>query len=222
MNLETLKFNVSEIFYSIQGEGSRAGLPCLFVRLQGCMLRCSWCDTPYALDIRQKEHEMTGSGIIDEIMEYKCRFIMFTGGEPLQQKDVIHLIKYLCEQDYTVAIETNGHVHTGDIDSRAIKILDLKCPGSGMNKFNNYDNLNILNRHDEIKFVIKDDNDYEWAKEKIIEYSLYDKVDTILMSPVFGIMEPVRLAKLILRDSLPVRLQLQMHKFIWEPETRGV
>ncbi len=220
-NLKDKSLQITEIFHSIQGETSRAGLPSVFVRLQGCMLRCTWCDTDYGLDFVGGT-KMTLVEIIDEVKSYNCDYITFTGGEPLRQDDVIPLMKYFCDEGFTVTTETNGHVPVDNLDPRIIKIMDVKCPGSGMMKFNNYDNLKILQPHDEVKFVIKDRKDYDFAKDIIREYDLEGKVKTILFSPVFGEMNERRLAEWILEDNIPVRLQLQIHKFIWEPDTRGV
>lgn len=216
------KINISEIFYSIQGEGSRAGLPCVFIRLQGCNLRCSWCDTPYALEIKQEEKLMTFAEIIKEVERYNCNFIEFTGGEPLQQNEVVELINHFAHQGKTVAIETNAYHSFADIDLRVIKIMDIKCPGSKMHKFNNYNNIKFLNRTDEIKFVVLDKDDFEFAIKIIEDYKLEQIVDTILFSPVFGKCEPIDLANWILATRKNYRMQLQMHKFIWHPDTRGV
>lgn len=217
-----LELRISEIFYSIQGEGTRSGKPCVFIRLHGCMLRCTWCDTPYALDLKQGGEIMKLNAIIEKTLSFGCNFIEFTGGEPLAQNNIIPLIKYFCDLDKTVAIETNGHSSIELIDKRAIIIMDIKCPGSGMSKFNNYDNIHHLTSKDEVKFVIGSDDDFYWSKELIDKYNLSDKVGTVLLSPVFGKYEPVRLANLILMEGLDARLQLQIHKFIWEPDKRGV
>lgn len=217
-----LKFNVSEIFYSIQGEGTRAGLPCIFVRLQGCKLRCSWCDTPYALDINQTETIMTGQEIIDKIKSIPCNFVEFTGGEPLEQSEIKSIMTYLCDNDYTVAIETSGYIDLSDLNKRIIKIMDIKCPDSKMHKKNRYENINYLSKNDEVKFVIASLKDYVFAKEKVLEYKLNEKCNAVLFSPVFGKISNLELAELILADNLPVRFQLQFHKYIWEPSKRGV
>lgn len=217
-----LNFNINEIFYSIQGEGSRIGLPFVFIRLQGCLLRCVWCDTPYALERKQIEKMMTGEDILEHIKQHNCKNIMLTGGEPLEQEDIFDFITILLDLDYNVVIETNGQVLTDKVDSRAVKIIDFKCPDSKMSKKNNYKNMNYLNSHDEVKFVIGSKVDYDWSKELIEKYNISNKVSNILFSPVFGAIEPRQLAEWILSDSLPVRMQLQLHKFIWEPATRGV
>lgn len=221
MNLNKT-LNISEIFYSIQGEGTRAGLPCVFIRLQGCNFRCSWCDTPYALEIKQKEKIMTLGEIIQEVSKYNCDFVEFTGGEPLQQTEVVELINYFANQNKVVAIETNGYHSFQHIDSRVIKIMDIKCPGSNMHKFNNFDNLKYLNKSDEIKFVVLNRQDFDYALDIIEKYNLESLVDTILFSPVFGKSEPVELAKWILSSNKKIRMQLQIHKYIWHPDTRGV
>jgi len=222
MELFDLKFNLSEVFFSIQGEGSRAGLPCVFVRLQGCNLRCSWCDTPYALELNQKENEMQAIEIINKVKSYNCNFIEFTGGEPLAQENSYKLINYFAELGYTVAIETNGFYSFSELHPNIIKIMDIKCPGSKMSKFNKFDNLKFMTKNDEIKFVVLDENDFKWSVEIIKQYNLFKKVNTILISPVFGKLEYVLLANWILESGLPLKMQLQIHKFIWHPETRGV
>ncbi len=214
--------NISEIFYSVQGEGTRAGMPCVFVRLQGCKLRCTWCDTPYALDHRVKALEMTPDDIRTAIAAYDCRFVEFTGGEPLEQPDVLPLMSALCNEGYLVAIETGGHMDIAPVDRRVIRILDIKCLDSRMSTLNRLENLNHLQPHDEVKFVIASRSDYEWARSFVAEHTLYDRVAAVLFSPAFGIVEYVDLVNWILADRLPVRFQMQMHKHIWSPETRGV
>jgi 7-carboxy-7-deazaguanine synthase len=216
------EYNVSEIFYSIQGEGKRAGLPCIFVRMQGCRLRCSWCDTPYALEIHKIEHVITGHEIIEKINKYNCNFVEFTGGEPLEQDGVNDIMTYLCDQGYTVAVETSGYINLKDVDKRVIKILDIKCPDSKMHKKNDYKNINYLDNKDEVKFVVASKNDFEWAMKKIKELSILDRTVNILISPVFEKVKNIDLAEWILAESLPVRMQVQMHKYIWDPNKRGV
>ncbi len=217
-----LKFNLSEIFYSIQGEGTRAGMPCIFVRLQGCRLRCSWCDTPYALELNQQETITSGQAIIDKIISIPCNFVEFTGGEPLEQKEIKTIMSYLCDKGYIVAIETAGYIDLGDLDSRIIKIMDIKCPDSKMHKKNHYKNINYLTKNDEVKFVINSVADYNWAKDKLFEFDIHNKCGAVLFSPVYGKLSNLELAELILKDHLPVRLQIQQHKYIWEPNKRGV
>lgn len=217
-----IKYNVNEIFYSIQGEGSRSGKPCVFVRMQGCLLRCSWCDTPYALERKQTERLMDIDEIMSEVAQYDCKFLMLTGGEPLEQKEIGELVKVALSLGYEVVIETNGQQDIGKVPKEAVKILDIKCPGSAMHKKNNYDNIKLLDAKDEVKFVIKDRADYEWALERCSEFYLFNRVKEVLFSPVFGAIEPIDLANWILNDKLDARMQLQMHKFIWEPNKRGV
>ncbi len=214
--------NISEIFYSIQGEGTRAGLPCVFVRLQGCNLRCVWCDTPYALEIKQIEQIMTFQEILERINSFNCNFIEFTGGEPLVQSNSIDLMNYLIENGYTVAIETSGSKLIDKLHPDIIKILDIKCPASNMSKFNKIENLKYLNKKDEIKFVISDRGDFDWALDYISRNNTFAITENILFSPVFGKLEPIELSQWILATHLPIRLQLQIHKFIWEPKKRGV
>jgi len=214
--------NISEIFYSIQGEGTRAGLPCVFVRLQGCNLRCVWCDTPYALEIKQIEQIMTFQEILERINSFNCNFIEFTGGEPLVQSNSIDLMNYLIENGYTVAIETSGSKLIDKLHPEIIKILDIKCPASNMSKFNKIENLKYLNKKDEIKFVISDRGDFDWAMDYISRNNTFAITENILFSPVFGKLEPIVLSQWILATHLPIRLQLQIHKFIWEPGKRGV
>jgi 7-carboxy-7-deazaguanine synthase len=213
---------VSEIFFSIQGEGTRAGEPCIFVRLHGCGLRCSYCDTPYALDHRVGGEWMSFEAIRREIARHPARFVEFTGGEPLEQPEVHALIAELLDDGYLVAIETGGHVDISDCDTRAIRIVDLKTPSSGMLKRNRLENIAHLTRRDEVKFVCGSHEDYEWMRDMVREHRLAERVASVLVSPVFGAIEPVELVNRILADGLTVRFQLQLHKFIWEPDRRGV
>lgn len=216
------RFFVSEIFYSIQGEGSRAGMPCVFVRLQGCKLRCAWCDTPYALDRRRGGLWMSGQEILQRVSSYGCRFVEFTGGEPLEQWGSFGLMRLLCDEGYTVAVETGGHVSIELLDERVVRIVDVKCPSSRMTPLMEWRNLELLRWHDEVKFVIADRRDYEFACQVLEQYRLPERVAVILFSPAFGLLEPRELAEWILHDCLPVRLQLQLHKYIWDPQQRGV
>ncbi len=215
-----LKLN--EIFYSVQGEGTRAGVPCVFVRLHGCGLRCSYCDTPYALDHREGGEWKSFEEIEEEVEKYPTTFVEFTGGEPLEQPEVYGLMNRFLDKGYTVAVETGGHIDVSACDPRIIKILDLKTPDSGMMKRNRYENIQHLTKRDEVKFVCASREDYEWARGIIREHDLSDKVAAVLISPVFGRIEPIELVEMILADGLDVRFQLQMHKFIWHPDTRGV
>jgi 7-carboxy-7-deazaguanine synthase len=221
-NFCDIKFNISEIFYSIQGEGTRAGLPCVFIRMQGCKLRCVWCDTKYALQLGKNEIIMSAQEIIDKVEAYESDFIEFTGGEPLEQAKIVSLIEYFIQKGKTVAIETAGYLSLEGLPEKLTKIVDFKAPGSKMDKYNNLENLKYLNHHDEVKFVLTDIDDYNWAKEFIETNNLYANVDNILFSPVFDKLSYQDLAEWILRDRLKVRMQLQMHKYIWEPNKRGV
>ena len=209
---------VNEIYFSVQGESSKAGLPCVFVRLTYCNLRCSYCDTEYAF---YEGHDMSLEEIMREIEKYNCKLVEITGGEPLVQNEALSLMKLLCNSGYEVMLETGGSLPIKDIDERVMIILDLKCPSSKMVKKNLFDNLNYIKRSDEIKFVIGNREDYDWAKEQITQYDLLSKTN-ILFSVVFGLLEPVKLVEWILHDNLQVRFQLQMHKFIWEPNAKGV
>ncbi len=221
-NIAGLEYNISEIFYSIQGEGTGAGLPCTFIRLQGCMLRCTWCDTPYALDIKEKAFVISAEDIIREIEKNNCKLLCFTGGEPLFQENVYPLIHYLLDLDYTVTVETSGNIYLDKLDMRAIKILDLKCPGSGMSKSNDYRNIELLSKDDEVKFVVKDRVDFDWALKVINKYKIDSKCGAIIISPVFEKLNYKELAEWILNSKIQLRLQLQIHKYIWGPQVRGV
>jgi 7-carboxy-7-deazaguanine synthase len=209
---------VNEIFYSIQGESSQAGRSCVFVRLTFCNLRCSYCDTEYAF---YEGSDMKIEDIMKEIEKYKCNLVEITGGEPLMQEEVHILMKELCDKDYMVMLETGGSLPIDSIDKRVKIIMDIKTPSSEMEKKNLYDNIKSIKRFDEVKFVIGNRDDYEWTKKIISEYKLMDKA-TVLMSPVFNEIQNIDLATWILEDKLDVRFQLQLHKYIWHPETRGV
>jgi 7-carboxy-7-deazaguanine synthase len=209
---------VTEIFHSIQGESSYVGQPCVFVRLTGCPLRCTWCDTEYAFyggtDISLEE-------ILAKVKSYECALVEVTGGEPLAQPEAIPLIARLCDAGYRVLIETSGAIEISPVDKRAHVILDVKCPGSGMTDRIHWANLSRLTMKDEAKFVLVDRKDYDWARNVIAQYDLVNRCG-LLMSPVFGSLEPRLLAEWVLTDRLPVRFQLQVHKFIWAPDMRGV
>ncbi|MCC6846041.1 MAG: radical SAM protein [Bacteroidetes bacterium] len=222
INPRTELFRLSEIFYSIQGEGTRAGLPCVFVRMQGCKLRCAWCDTPYALDSRATELAITGAEIIAKIAEYNCKFVEFTGGEPLEQYGTFALMQQLCEMGFLVAVETGGHIDASLLDERIIRIIDVKCPDSKMSSLNFWQNLEIIRPTDEVKFVVASRSDFDFAMEIIRRYDIVARTATILISPTFGAVELKDAAEWILAENLPLRLQLQIHKFIWEPNRRGV
>ncbi|MCL4475025.1 MAG: radical SAM protein [Nitrospirae bacterium] len=209
---------VCEIFSSIQGESTYAGMPCVFVRMTGCNLRCSYCDTVYAYE---EGTELTGEEIMDKIQAIGLKTVEITGGEPLLQKDVPPLTKKLLDREYRVLIETNGSQDIHGIDERAVIILDIKTPGSGMADKVMLSNLPLLKPQDEVKFVITHRNDYEWAKIFVREHSLMGRC-TILFSPAFGMLDPRHLSKWILEDRLEVRLNLQLHKYIYGPDVRGV
>jgi 7-carboxy-7-deazaguanine synthase len=209
---------VNEIYYSIQGESTFAGKPCVFIRLTYCNLRCSYCDTEYAF---YEGEDKSIEEVVDEVKKYNCKLVEVTGGEPLVQKEAIHLMKKLCDDGYEVLLETGGSLPIDSVDKRVRVILDLKCPSSNMKGKNLYENLDHLKPIDEVKFVIGAREDYEWAKEIINKYKINEKCE-ILFSVVFDKLEPLTLTTWILEDKLNVRFQLQMHKFIWKPEERGV
>ena len=210
---------INEIYYSIQGESTSAGKPCVFVRLTYCNLRCTYCDTEYAF---YEGKEMSVQQVIDEVGKFDCKLVEVTGGEPLVQFDeCLELMKRLSDLGYEVMIETGGSISIKDIDPRVKIIMDLKCPSSEMEKKNLYENVQYLKQTDELKFVIGNREDYEWTINQMKKYNLSDKCE-ILFSPVFGKLEPVELVNWILEDKLDVRFQLQMHKFIWDPQTKGV
>lgn len=216
---------VTEIFKSIQGESTYAGRPCIFVRLTGCNLRCRWCDTAYAF---YGGTRMGVEEVLARVREFagedgaRIPLVELTGGEPMLQPDIHALIEKLLAERYTVLIETSGERYLGSLPPEVIKIMDIKCPGSGEGGTLHPKNLGVLDRRDEIKFVIADEADYGWARDFLRAHRLTDIVDTVIFSPVFGELEPRVLSEWILRDRLPVRLGLQLHKFIWEPDTRGV
>ena len=209
---------INEIFYSIQGESSLAGLPCIFIRLTYCNLRCSYCDTEYAF---YEGTDYTIEEILAEIKKYDCKLVEVTGGEPLVQKEVLPLMKNLCDSGYDVMIETGGSLSINEIDKRVKIIMDLKCPSSKMAEKNLYENIDVLKLNDEVKFVIGNRQDYGWSKNVISQYQLTEKC-SVLFSNVFEELKPVQLAEWILEDNLKVRFQIQMHKYIWDPKKRGV
>ena len=210
---------INEIYHSIQGESTSAGRPCVFVRLTYCNLRCTYCDTEYAF---YDGKDFSVEQVIDAIEKYNCKLVEVTGGEPLVQIDeCLELMKRLCDLGYEVMIETGGSLPIKDIDHRVKIIIDLKCPSSGMEKKNLYENLKYLKSTDELKFVIGNREDYDWSLEKIKHYNIQGKF-IILFSVVFGELEPVQLVNWILEDKIDVRFQLQMHKYIWHPQTKGV
>lgn len=208
---------VTEIFHSIQGESSHAGRPTTFVRLTGCNLRCVWCDSEYTFTGGTK---MSVEEVLESVASYGCRLVEITGGEPLLQKEAFTLIERLADRGHEVMVETSGSLDISPVDERATIVLDLKCPGSGEVERNLYENLERLREHDEIKFVIADRADYEWAKGTIETYGL--RSGNVLFSPVWGVLELRELARWILEDKLEVRLQTQLHKHIWGGDARGV
>lgn len=210
---------VNEIFHSIQGESTHAGRPCVFVRLTACDLRCSWCDTPYAFHEGTK---MSVDDVVERVRAYGCDVVEVTGGEPLLQKDVYPLMERLLDDGRTVMLETGGHRDISRVPPGVHRIVDVKCPGSGEADKMCWANLDHLGPADEVKFVIRDRADYEYAREVVTSRRLATACGAVLFSPVHGVMNPRVLAEWILADALPVRLQLQAHKYIWDPQTRGV
>ena len=210
---------INEIFHSIQGESTFAGLPCVFVRLTACDLRCTWCDTPYAFHEGQKR---SLEDVLAEVARYGCPLVEITGGEPLLQDDVYPLMERLLATGRTVLLETGGHRSTERVPPGVVTVLDVKCPGSGEADRNDWTNLDRLRPGDQVKFVIGDRVDYEFARDVMARRELAGRASAVLFSPVHGVLEPRRLSDWILADRLPARLQLQMHKYIWDPTTRGV
>jgi Organic radical activating enzymes len=208
------QLRVSEIFHSLQGESTRAGLPTVFVRLTGCPLRCTWCDTDYAFSGGET---MTLGDVLIEVARHGARQVCVTGGEPLAQKACLPLLAALCDAGYSVSLETSGALDVSTVDPRVSRIMDLKAPASGEADKNLWDNLARLNAHDEIKVVLAGEADYEWAKSVLAARRL-DEICPVLLSPVAGRLDPKQLAEWVLRDRLPVRMQLQLHKIIWGSE----
>jgi 7-carboxy-7-deazaguanine synthase len=210
---------INEIFHSVQGESTYAGRPCVFVRLTACDLRCSWCDTPYAFHEGRKR---SLEDVLREVEGYECPLVEVTGGEPLLQEAVYPLMESLVAMGKTVLLETGGHRSTARVPVDVVTILDVKCPGSGESHRNCWENLANARPHDEVKFVVKDRADYEYAREVIAGRSLVGRVAAIHLSPVHGVLDAKTLSEWVLSDRLPVRVQLQLHKYIWSPDTRGV
>ena len=210
---------VSEIFRSIQGESTWSGLPCSFVRLTGCNLRCSYCDTRYAYEGGE---QMTVDAVVEKCAAFGVPLVEVTGGEPLIQPGCVPLVKALLARGWTVLVETNGSVWAGDLPADAVKVLDFKCPGSGMANRNDWRNVDALTDRDEVKFVIGDRADYEWSRDVVARYGLPGRCRQVLFSAVFGKIEPRRIVEWIIEDGLNVRFQLQLHKYIWPPNQRGV
>jgi len=203
---------ITEIFHSLQGETSRVGLPTVFIRLTGCPLRCTYCDTAYAFTGGQN---MSVSEILKQVAGYAPRYITVTGGEPLAQKNCPLLLRELCDAGYQVSLETGGALDISAVDARVMRVMDIKTPGSNEAEKNRWENLSLLTRHDEIKFVLRDQADYHWAKQIMQQHHLAEKC-AVLFSPVHGELNATQLAEWILRDRLPVRLQIQLHKLLWD------
>ena len=212
------RLKVHEIFYSIQGESTFAGRPCVLVRLTGCQMRCRWCDTEHAF---YEGDWMSVDSVLERVAELGCPLVELTGGEPLLQPAARPLLEKLCDRGYEVLLETGGGLDIGDVDPRVRRIVDIKCPGSGEADNNHWPNLDLLTEHDEVKLVLASEEDYLWARELIRERRLGD-VCPVHFSPVHGELDGEELASWILRDRLPVRLQLQVHKLLWGADTRGV
>lgn len=216
---------VTEIFHSIQGESTWVGRPCVFVRLTGCNLRCRWCDTEYAF--HGGEH-MPVDAVLKRVRELSRRdgrsttLVELTGGEPMLQTEILTLMERLLSEKFTVLLETSGQRYLGPVPKPVVKIMDIKCPDSGEGESLHPGNLPLLDGKDEVKFVLANEDDYVWAREFLKEYRLHERVKAVNFSPVFGELDPDRLTEWILRDRLPVRLNLQLHKILWDPNTRGV
>jgi 7-carboxy-7-deazaguanine synthase len=209
---------VNEIFHSIQGESTQAGRPCVFIRLTYCNLRCTWCDTEYAFEEGER---MSLDAIIRRVKAFACPLVEVTGGEPLVQEGSLLLMHRLCDEGFETLLETGGSLDISSIDPRVRKIVDVKCPGSGMEKKNLWSNIAFLGPSDEVKCVIADRRDFEWAVDVVRRHQLTGRCP-VLFSPVFGELHPLDLSRWVLESGLPIRVQLQLHKYIWEPETRGV
>lgn len=214
-----MQLNLIEIFASVQGETSFTGLPTTFIRLAACNLRCTWCDTTYSFG---RGTTYTLEAILQEVEDKGCQHICVTGGEPLLQKDVHTLMQMLCDRHYTVSLETSGSLPIDEVDPRVHIIIDVKCPKSGMEHKNLWANMPLIAPKDEVKFVVMDREDYEYSREIISKYALTQRNIPVLLSPVHGKLDLQLLVKWILEDKLKVRLNLQIHKFIWTPETKGV
>lgn len=206
---------ISEIFFSLQGESRTIGLPTVFVRLTGCPLRCRWCDSEYAFNGGQM---LEIDQILQQVGDHPTRHVTVTGGEPLAQPGVHELMTALCDAGYQVSLETSGALDIADVDPRVSRVMDLKAPGSDESHRNRWENIPHLRAQDQIKWVLADYDDYQWAKMAMDQHQLVGRVDELLMSPVHGELEPRQLAEWILEDGLPVRMQLQMHKYLWGEE----
>ena len=213
-----MALKINEIYYSVQGESTHAGRPCVFIRLTYCNLRCTYCDSEYAF-YEGKDMEITH--IMNEIKQWDCNLVEVTGGEPLFQDKCINLLNELVNSNYEVMLETGGSLSISDVPKKVIKIVDFKCPSSAMEKKNLWSIVEDLQPNDEVKFVIGNREDFDWAKDRITEYAL-DKICTLLFSPTFGKIDPQLIVEWILVENLPVRMQMQMHKMIWSPDKQGV
>jgi len=213
------QIRIHEIYESVQGESTFAGLPCTFVRLSRCNLRCRWCDTPQAFE---GGTEMPRAEVLKKALSFGTPLVELTGGEPLLQLGAIPLLKELCDAGRTVLLETSGERDISKVDPRVHRIMDLKAPGSGESQRNRWENIAELSQRDEVKFVLADRTDYDWAKAVIEEHGLPDRVRAVLLSCVWGELDPKDLVKWVLEDRLPVRVQLQMHKVIWDADAEGV
>lgn len=210
------RLRISEIFFSLQGEASRVGLPTVFIRLTGCPLRCTYCDTDYAF---QGGESQSVAAIVEQVRSYPTRHVTVTGGEPLAQKACHELLVALCDAGCDVSLETSGALDIGGVDARVSRIVDLKTPASGEVERNCWSNVDLLTPRDEVKFVLADETDYHWAKQMMVEHRIHQRCP-VLFSPVWGQVDPTQLAQWILRDGLPVRMQIQLHKLLWK-EAKG-
>ncbi len=209
------ELRLTEIFFSLQGEARTVGLPTVFVRLTGCPLRCQYCDTTYSFTGGEK---YTLAQILEQVASYGARYVCVTGGEPLAQPNCLILLTALCDAGYQVSLETSGALDVSQVDKRVSKVIDLKTPDSGESHRNLYDNIPFLTPNDQVKFVICSKRDYDWARFKLDEFKLTQRVSDVLFSPSYGQQNPTELAEWILQDKLTVRLQLQLHKFLWNNE----
>lgn len=209
------QLRITEIFHSLQGEARSVGRPTVFVRLTGCPLRCSWCDTPYSFSGGAL---MELDAIVAQVQSYNARHVCVTGGEPLAQPECLQFLDRLCDEGLEVSLETSGALDISTVSPRVSRVMDLKAPGSGESHRNRYENIAALTRHDQIKFVLASRRDYDWARFKLAEYRLTERVGDVLFSPVHGELEPRLLAEWILADRLDVRMQIQLHKYLWNNE----
>ena len=210
--MQHVELRVSEIFYSLQGETSRIGLPTVFIRLTGCPLRCTYCDTTYAFTGGQN---ISVAEVLGQVAEYAPHYVTVTGGEPLAQKNCLLLLRALCDAGYQVSLETSGALDISEVDARVMRVLDIKTPASGEVEKNHWENLPLLTSHDEVKFVLCSESDYQWAKQILLQYHLAEKC-AVLFSPAHGTLDAAELAEWVLRDRLPVRMLLQLHKLLWD------